>query len=35
LPTDAYVEYEGSYYQTKYVVTGRQQIERQIAVSPD
>jgi hypothetical protein len=30
LPTDAYVEYEGSYYQTKYVVTGRQQIERQI-----
>ena len=30
LPTNAYVEYEGSYYQTKYVVTGRQQMERQV-----
>ena len=30
LPNDSYVEYEGSYYQLKYVVTGRQQMERQI-----
>jgi len=30
LPNDGYVEYEGSYYQLKYVVTGRQQMERQI-----
>jgi len=30
LPDDGYVEYEGSYYQIKYVVTGRQQMERQL-----
>jgi len=30
LPSDAYVAHEGSYYQTKHVVTGRTQIERQL-----
>ena len=30
LPNDAYVESEGSFYQIKYVVTGRQQMERQV-----
>ncbi|MFD1641830.1 hypothetical protein [Halohasta litorea] len=30
LPNDGYVDYEESYYQIKYVVTGRQQMERQI-----
>jgi len=30
LPDDGYVEYEESYYQIKYVVTGRQQMERQL-----
>jgi len=28
LPDDAYVEYEGSYYQTTNIVTGRKQMER-------
>lgn len=28
LPSDAYVEHEGSYYQTKHIVTGRKRVER-------
>lgn len=30
LPEDAYVEFEGSYYQTKYTVTGRREMDRQL-----
>jgi hypothetical protein len=30
LPTDAYVEHEGSYYQSKYIVTGRTEMDRQV-----
>jgi len=30
LPNDGYVEFEESYYQIKHVVTGRQQMERQV-----
>jgi hypothetical protein len=30
LPSDAYVEYEDSYYQTKHVVTGRAEKDRQL-----
>lgn len=30
VPNDGYVEYEGSYFQLIYVVTGRQQMERQL-----
>ena len=30
LPTDAYVKHDGSYFQTKYVVTGRTQMERSV-----
>ncbi|ESP89762.1 hypothetical protein K933_02226 [Candidatus Halobonum tyrrellensis G22] len=30
LPTDAYVGYEGAYYQTKHIVTGRERTERSL-----
>lgn len=30
LPSDAYVSHEGSYYQTKHVVTGRTEMERRV-----
>ena len=30
LPSDAYVEYEKAYYQTKHIVTGRKQMERSL-----
>lgn len=30
LPSDAYVTHDGAYYQTKHVVTGRTQMERQL-----
>ena len=30
LPSDAYIEYEGAYYQTKHIVTGRKQMERSL-----
>lgn len=30
LPTDAYVGYEGTYYQTKHIVTGRERTERSL-----
>jgi hypothetical protein len=34
LPGDAYVEHGGSYYQTTYVVTGRERLERTIDRGP-
>ena len=30
LPSDAYVTHEGSYYQTKHVITGRTRMKRQL-----
>ncbi|WP_049985207.1 hypothetical protein [Halobellus rufus] len=35
LPSDAYVEHDGSYFQTKHVVTGRERVERSlVGVTP-